>query len=337
LSDQDNFNNLQLEFCPVDWKNVPAHAHFSYLQYSSLVMCPDEVILETSLPLRLAGRGKVRDVYEIDEDRLLFLATDRISAFDCILGSGIPCKGRVLTQMSFFWFDFLRDLVPSHLATHAELPEVLQPFAGRIEGRSMIVRKARMIPVECVARGYLAGSGWKEYKESKSVCGIPLPSGLREADQLPEPIFTPATKAESGHDMNISFSEFAKITGAELANQLRELTLATYRKAAGYATQRGILLADTKFEFGFIDRTLVLADEVLTPDSSRYWPADTYSPGAPQVSFDKQFVRDYLETLSWDKRPPGPKLPEDVVRRTSEKYQDAFSKLSGRNLFPATA
>ncbi|HEX4769335.1 MAG TPA: phosphoribosylaminoimidazolesuccinocarboxamide synthase [Bryobacteraceae bacterium] len=297
------------------------------------------MILQTSLPLPLVARGKVRDIYQIDENRLLFLATDRISAFDCILGSGIPCKGRVLTQMSLFWFNFLRDLVPSHLTEGADigLPDSLIPFTDKIEGRSMLVRKAEMIPVECVARGYLAGSGWKEYKENGSVCQIRLPKGLREGDQLPEPVFTPATKAVSGHDMNIPFSECEQILGVRLANQLRELTLAIYGKAAGYAEERGILLADTKFEFGFIDSRLVLADEVLTPDSSRYWPADAYAPGGPQVSFDKQFVRDYLETLSWDKRPPGPSLPDDVVRRTSEKYQEAFTRITGRNLFPPTA
>jgi phosphoribosylaminoimidazole-succinocarboxamide synthase len=302
-------------------------------------MCLDEVTLQTSLPLPLIARGKVRDIYQIDKDRLLFLATDRISAFDCILGSGIPCKGRVLTQMSLFWFDFLRDLVPSHLAQGPDAghPAGLTPFAQQIEGRSMVVRKAEMIAVECVARGYLAGSSWKEYMESGSVCQIPLPKGLRDGDRLPEPIFTPATKAASGHDMNISFSDFERIVGAGLANRLRELTLAIYERAARYAEKRGILLADTKFEFGFIDGQLVLADEVLTPDSSRYWPKDAYAPGGPQVSFDKQFVRDYLETLSWDKRPPGPSLPEDVVRRTSEKYQEAFTRLSGRNLFPPTA
>jgi phosphoribosylaminoimidazole-succinocarboxamide synthase len=302
-------------------------------------MCPDEVILETSLPLPLLARGKVRDIYEIDTSRLLFVASDRISAFDCILGSGIPCKGRVLTQMSLFWFELLREIVPSHLLTadFVDFPQALAAFRGELEGRSMIVKRADMIPVECVARGYLAGSGWKEYRESGAICGIALPKGLRDGERLPQPIFTPATKAQSGHDMNVPFSQVEQSLGAELANRLRDLTLGIYERASAYAATRGILLADTKLEFGFADGELVLGDEVLTPDSSRYWPADTYCPGAPQASFDKQFVRDYLETLSWDKRPPGPVLPEDVVARTSEKYQEAFARLSGRNLFPATS
>jgi phosphoribosylaminoimidazole-succinocarboxamide synthase len=302
-------------------------------------MCPDAVILETSLPLPLLARGKVRDIYQIDNSSLLFIASDRISAFDCILGSGIPCKGRVLTQMSLFWFDLLREIVPSHLVTAeiAAYPHELAPFRSEIEGRSMIVKKAEMIPVECVARGYLAGSGWKEYRETGTVCGIALPKGLRDGDRLPEPIFTPATKAQSGHDMNVPFSHVQQSLGVELADRLQDLTLRIYERASNYAEERGILLADTKLEFGFVNGDLILGDEVLTPDSSRYWPADRYSPGGPQTSFDKQYVRDYLETLSWDKRPPGPALPEDVLARTSEKYQEAFTRLTGRNLFPATA
>jgi phosphoribosylaminoimidazole-succinocarboxamide synthase len=312
---------------------------FSTCNTQALAMCPDEVILETSLPLPLLASGKVRDIYEIDGSRLLFVASDRISAFDCILGSGIPCKGRVLTQMSLFWFEILRAIVPSHLLTAeiADYPHALTPFRAEVEGRSMIVKKAEMIPVECVARGYLAGSGWKEYRETGTICGIVLPKGLRDGDRLPQPIFTPATKAQSGHDMNVPFSQVEDSLGADLANRLQNLTLRIYEQASAYAEDRGILLADTKLEFGFADGELVLADEVLTPDSSRYWPADTYSAGGPQPSFDKQFVRDYLETLSWDKRPPGPALPEDVVSRTSEKYQEAFARLSGRNLFAATA
>lgn len=297
-------------------------------------MCSDDVLLQSDLPLPLRARGKVRDVYDLSH-RLLFLATDRISAFDCILGSGIPCKGRVLTRMSLFWFDYLRDLIPSHLIT-ANVDEYgpeLQPFRQQLTGRSMLVQKADMIPVECVARGYLAGSGWKEYCESKTVCGIPLPAGLRDGDRLPEPIFTPATKAQSGHDINVPFSEVVNSVGRELAEQLRDLTLAIYSRAAAYAAERGILLADTKFEFGFAGSQLVLADEVLTPDSSRYWPADSYRPGGAQLSFDKQYVRDFLETLTWDKQPPGPALPEDVVQKTSEKYQEAYQRLTGRNLF----
>lgn len=296
-------------------------------------MCRDEVLLETKLPLPLVARGKVRDIYDLD-DSLLFIASDRISAFDCILGSGIPCKGRILTQMSLFWFDFLQDVVPSHLLTAniAECPRKLSRFRKKLDGRSMLVKKAQMIQVECVARGYLAGSGWKEYREKGSVCGIPLPPGMRDGDQLPEPIFTPATKAQTGHDMNVSFQYVAKLLGVDLAGQLRDLTLELYGRAAKYALQRGIIVADTKFEFGFVNERLVLADEALTPDSSRYWPADTYRPGGPQYSFDKQYVRDYLETLNWNKRPPAPSLPPEIVNRTSEKYEEAFTRLTGRTL-----
>ena len=301
-------------------------------------MCRDEVLLETKLPLPLLARGKVRDIYDLG-DSLLFIASDRISAFDCILGSGIPCKGRILTQMSLFWFDFLQDVVPSHLLTAnvAEYPRKLSRYRKKLDGRSMLVKKAQMIQVECVARGYLAGSGWKEYREKGSVCGIPLPAGMRNGDQLPEPIFTPATKAQTGHDMNVSFQYVAKLLGVELAGQLRDLTLDLYGRAANYALQRGIIVADTKFEFGFANERLVLADEVLTPDSSRYWPADTYSPGGPQYSFDKQYVRDYLETLSWNKRPPAPALPAEIVNKTTEKYEEAFTRLTGRTLSAGAA
>jgi phosphoribosylaminoimidazole-succinocarboxamide synthase len=301
-------------------------------------MCQDEVLLETKLPLPLLGRGKVRDIYDLG-DVLLFIASDRISAFDCILGSGIPCKGRILTQMSLFWFDFLQEVAPSHLLTAdiRQYPKRLARHRKMLEGRSMLVKKAQMIQVECVARGYLAGSGWKEYREKGSVCGIPLPTGLRDGDALPEPIFTPATKAQSGHDMNVSFQYVAKKLGVDLAGQLRDLTLELYSRAAKYALQRGIIVADTKFEFGFVNGRLVLADEVLTPDSSRYWPADTYRPGGPQYSFDKQYVRDYLETLNWDKRPPAPSLPPEVVSKTSEKYLEAFTRLTGRVLPSAAA
>ncbi len=296
-------------------------------------MCQDEVLLETKLPLPLARQGKVRDIYDLG-DRLLFVASDRISAFDCILATGIPCKGRVLTQMSLFWFDFLKDTVRSHVLTAdvAEYPKKAQRHRKTLEGRSMVVRKAEMIEIECVARGYLAGSGWKEYKANGTVCGIRPPAGLREGDRLPEPIFTPATKAQTGHDINVTFQYVADLLGLELAGQLRDLTLGIYQRAAAYAEGRGILLADTKFEFGFIDEQLVLADEVLTPDSSRYWPADTYRPGGPQYSFDKQYVRDYLETLDWNKRPPAPALPAEVAHKTSEKYQDAYWRLTGKTL-----
>lgn len=296
-------------------------------------MCQDEVLLQTRLSLPLRVRGKVRDVYDLD-DQLLLVASDRISAFDCILASGIPCKGRVLTQMSLFWFDFLRGSINSHIVTAdiSKYPRKLSRYRNMLEGRSMLVKKAGMIEIECVARGYLAGSAWKEYKMNGTVCSIPLPAGLRESDRLPEPIFTPATKAQAGHDVNVSFAYVADLLGVDLAGQLRDLTLQIYQRAADYALERGIILADTKFEFGFIDSNLVLADEVLTPDSSRYWPADMYKPGGPQFSFDKQYVRDYLETLPWDKRPPAPALPENVIQKTSEKYQEAYLRLTGRPL-----
>jgi phosphoribosylaminoimidazole-succinocarboxamide synthase len=295
--------------------------------------CRDHVVVSTDLKLPLMNRGKVRDIYEIGA-ALLFIASDRISAFDCILDSGIPCKGRVLTQMSLFWFEFLKSTVPNHLATAdvTAYPPQLAAFNELLEGRSMLVNRARMIPVECVARGYLAGSGWKEYQSTGTVCGIGLPKGLRNGDRLSQPIFTPAVKAQTGHDENIPFSHMAEQVGSHLAERLCELTLRIYERAAGYAAERGIILADTKFEFGFIEDELVLADEVLTPDSSRYWPADTYKPGGPQYSFDKQYVRDYLETLSWDKKPPAPALPEDVIRKTSEKYQEAYERITGREL-----
>lgn len=296
-------------------------------------MCLDEVLLETHLPLPLRARGKVRDIYELD-DCLLFVASDRISAFDCILGSGIPCKGRILTQMSLFWFDFLKDTVQSHLLTadFKAYPKKLAKYEEMLSGRSMLVKKADMIQVECVARGYLAGSGWKEYLSQGSVCGIPLPDFMRNGERLSEPLFTPATKAQTGHDINVPFRYVVNRLGLDLAGRLRDLTLSIYQRAADYALQRGIILADTKFEFGFVNNELVLADEALTPDSSRYWPADSYEPGGPQFSFDKQYVRDYLETLDWDKRPPAPALPEEVVRKTSEKYQEAYWRLTGRAL-----
>jgi phosphoribosylaminoimidazole-succinocarboxamide synthase len=292
------------------------------------------VILQTDFPgVEHHARGKVRDVYRVD-GRLLIVATDRISAFDYILPTGIPDKGKVLTQLSIFWFDFLEDLTPTHFLTAdvAEYPEPLLRFRDQIEGRSMLVKRADMIEIECVARGYIAGSGWKEYRERGTVCGIPLPAGLRESEKLPEPIFTPATKAQSGHDENISFERTASLIGSDLAARLRDLTLAIYARAARYAETRGILIADTKFEFGFVDGELVLGDEVLTPDSSRFWPAETYRPGGPQFSFDKQFVRDYLESIHWNKQPPAPPLPEEVAARTGEKYRQAYYAITGREL-----
>ncbi len=294
----------------------------------------NRVILETDLPgVTLFGRGKVRDVYSVDE-RLVIVATDRISAFDYILPTGIPDKGKVLTQLSIFWFDFLRDLTPTHFlsANVDEYPAPLPQFRGQLAGRSMLVKRARMIEIECVARGYISGSGWKEYREQGTVCGIKLPAGLKESDKLPEPIFTPATKAQSGHDENVSFERVVSLIGQDLARRLRDLTLAIYHRAARYAETKGIIIADTKFEFGFVGDDLVLGDEVLTPDSSRFWPADTYQPGGPQFSFDKQFVRDYLESIHWNKQPPAPPLPEEVAAKTSEKYRQAYRVLTGREL-----
>jgi phosphoribosylaminoimidazole-succinocarboxamide synthase len=285
------------------------------------------VVLETTLPsLKLRARGKVRDIYD-DGDRLLFVATDRISAFDYILATGIPDKGRVLTQMTLFWFDFLRDVVPNHF-----LSTDMSGLPPEFEGRSMWVRRADMVEVECVARGYISGSGWKDYQRTGAICGIPLPKGLRESDPLPEPIFTPATKAQTGHDENISFDEVVKLIGVDLATKLRDLTLGIYKKAADYARTRGIIIADTKFEFGIINGEIILADEVLTPDSSRFWPLATYTPGGAQPSYDKQYVRDYLESIHWNKQPPAPALPEDVARRTGEKYREAYRELTGKNL-----
>jgi len=315
----------------------------------------NEALLTTQLGgLPLVARGKVRDIYALG-DALLFIATDRISAFDHVLGSGIPGKGRILTQISAFWFDFLRDTVPNHILaiSNAEIAEYLVPFseqifgaqlpatliaahplfAEQIAGRSMVVRRAQMYPVECVVRGYISGSGWKDYKATGAICGIALPSGLRESDRLPEPIFTPAAKINTGgHDENISYAQVESAVGAETAAELRRLTLEIYSKASAYAATKGLILADTKFEFGFVDGIgIVLADEVLTPDSSRYWPAGKHAPGGAQPSFDKQFVRDYLELIGWNKQAPAPSLSEDVITRTREKYLEAYRMLTGRD------
>ncbi|MEW6319819.1 MAG: phosphoribosylaminoimidazolesuccinocarboxamide synthase [Acidobacteriota bacterium] len=284
--------------------------------------------------LTLHARGKVRDIYAVD-DRLLIVATDRISAFDYVLGSGIPDKGRILTQLSVFWFERTRDIVPNHLvsADPAAYPAAARRYADALQGRSMLVRKAQPLPIECVARGYLSGSGWKDYVATGEVCGHRLPAGLRESDRLPAPIFTPATKATSGHDINITEVEAARLVGAELFDRLRALTLALYAFGAGHAERCGIILADTKFEFGTTpDGELLLIDEALTPDSSRYWPRDTYAPGGAQPSFDKQFVRDHLEAIRWNKQPPVPSLPDDVIARTREKYLEAYRRLTGRDL-----
>ena len=279
-------------------------------------------------------QGKVRDIYELD-DRLLMIATDRISAFDYVLGSGIPDKGRVLTQLSAFWFERTRDIVPNHVITTdvKAYPAELRADAAMLEGRSMLVRKTNPVPIECVARGYLSGSGWKDYVATGTVCGIALPPGLRESDRLPQPIFTPATKAASGHDVNISEAEAGRIVGEGLIATLRALTLELYAVGTAHAESRGIILADTKFEFGLTeDGSVILIDELMTPDSSRYWPRDQYTPGGPQPSFDKQYVRDYLEQIKWNKQPPVPSLPEVVVMRTREKYVEAYRRLVGRPL-----
>jgi phosphoribosylaminoimidazole-succinocarboxamide synthase len=299
-------------------------------------------LLDTSLDgLTLHRRGKVRDVYEVpgDSDALLIVATDRISAFDYVLGSGIPDKGKVLTQLSGFWFERMGTLVPHHLITMdvEAFPETARRHAQVLRGRTMLTRKTDPIPIECVARGYLSGSGWKEYRETGRVCGIELPAGLRESERLPEPIFTPATKAESGHDVNISEAEAARLVGEDLVARLKTLTLEIYRRGCEHAESKGIIIADTKFEFGLVGggspaTDLVLIDEVLTPDSSRFWPRASYAPGHGVPSFDKQFVRDYLEDIKWNKQPPVPALPDEVVAKTREKYVEAFRLLTGRNL-----
>ncbi len=301
-----------------------AELHSEFMQMDPL--------LQLELPgIKKLRSGKVREIFDLG-DAFLLVATDRISAFDCIMPNGIPRKGEVLTQLSHFWFEKFSKLVPNHLLGRATdpLPTPLKLFAAQLARRSMIVKKARPLAIECVVRGYLAGSGWKEYRERQTVCGIRLPAGLLESSELPEPIFTPATKAESGHDENISFDQAAKITGGELAEQAREISLEIYSEARAYARARGIIIADTKFEFGLFDGKLILIDEVLTPDSSRFWPADHYSPGCGQPSFDKQFVRDYLETLAWNKMPPAPALPAEVVVRTQAKYMEAYERLTGK-------
>ena len=293
-----------------------------------------QVVIETDLPgLKLLRRGKVRDVYEF-EDRLLMVASDRISAFDVVLPTPIPMKGAVLTQLSKFWFGMMGDIVPNHLlsADADSFPEPLRKYRDVLHLRTMLSRKAEMLPVECVARGYLAGSGWSEYRKTHSVCGIPLPEGLRECDRLPNPIFTPATKAETGHDENIPFEEAVKIIGREMAERVRSLTLGIYERAAEYARGRGIIIADAKFEFGIHAGRIILCDEVLTPDASRFWPSDSYEPGKAQPSFDKQYVRDYLEEIHFNKKPPGPELPEEVVRGTTAKYVRAYELLTGSTL-----
>jgi phosphoribosylaminoimidazole-succinocarboxamide synthase len=278
-----------------------------------------------------AARGKVRDIYDVG-DKLLIVATDRLSAFDVILPTPIPDKGRVLTQLSLFWFDLLRNVIPNHVLSATEFPAPFDAYREQLAGRSMLVRKTEPLPIECVVRGYVSGSGWKDYQATGKICGIALPAGLRESDRLPDPIFTPATKAATGHDENISFERAAWLVGDERARQVRDVSLEIYRRAAAYAEPRGILLADTKFEFGLLNNELIWIDEALTPDSSRFWPAAQYKPGGPQPSFDKQFVRDYLESIHWPKTPPGPELPAEVVAATRGKYREAYRVLTGHEL-----
>ena len=291
-------------------------------------------VLQLDLPgIKKVKSGKVREMFDLG-DRLLMVATDRISAFDVIMPNGIPRKGEVLTQISHFWFEKFAAIVPNHLLAKPRdpLPDRLRRFSSLLEGRSMIVKKARPLAIECVVRGYLSGSGWKEYQQSQTVCGIKLPEGLTDSSQLPEPIFTPATKAESGHDENIPFERAAEIVGADIAQQVRATSLQIYRSARSYARERGIIIADTKFEFGVFNGEIILIDEVLTPDSSRFWPADLYEAGRSQPSFDKQFLRDYLERINWNKQPPAPQLPDYVVQKTQEKYLEAYARLTGRKL-----
>ena len=290
------------------------------------------VVWQTDFPgLKLASRGKVRDIYEVGDD-LLLVATDRLSAFDVVLPTPIPDKGRVLTQLSLFWFKTLGDIIPHHVLSATEFPPPADVYSQQLAGRSMLCRKTRPLPIECVVRGYLAGSGWKDYRTTGKVCGVALPPGLRESDRLPTPIFTPSTKATSGHDENISFDEVVARVGGERAEELRSVSLQIYRRAAAYAEPRDILLADTKFEFGLIGDQLIWIDEALTPDSSRFWPAQGYQPGRSQPSFDKQYVRDYLESIGWNKQPPGPQLPPEVVERTRAKYREAYRLLAGVEL-----
>jgi phosphoribosylaminoimidazole-succinocarboxamide synthase len=290
------------------------------------------VISQTEFPgLKLLGRGKVRDIYDLG-DQLLIVATDRLSAFDVVLPTPIPDKGRVLTQLSLFWFDKLADVVPHHVIEAKNFTGELAPYADSLAGRAMLVRRTEPAPIECVVRGYISGSGWKDYQKTGAICGIPLPAGLRESDRLPEPIFTPSTKATTGHDENISFDETVSRIGRPLAERLRDVSLTLYRRAAEHAAAHGIIIADTKFEFGLRGNELIWIDEALTPDSSRFWPADQYSPGKAQPSFDKQFVRDYLERIGWNKQPPAPPLPPDVVAGTQQKYRDAYQRITGHAL-----
>jgi len=292
------------------------------------------VLLTTDFKeVTLFKRGKVRDVYDL-EDKLLIVSSDRISCFDVVLGCGIPRKGEVLTSLSVFWFDFIKEIIPNHLITCniADYPKTLQKHKAQLAGRSMLVKKASPMPVECIVRGYLSGSGWKEYAKSGSVCGVALPAGLKESDKLPHVLFTPSTKADTGHDINVDERYVENLLGKETTQKLKKTSIAIYEKASRYALERGIIIADTKFEFGLFNGALMLIDEVLTPDSSRFWPLDQYKPGRSQPSFDKQFVRDYLESLNWDKTPPAPRLPSDIIEKTTEKYLEAYRRLTGKGL-----
>jgi phosphoribosylaminoimidazole-succinocarboxamide synthase len=294
---------------------------------------PSAILFTEFTDLKLFKRGKVRDVYDLG-DKLLIISTDRISCFDVVLPCAIPYKGNVLTGLSSFWFDFIRDIVPNHFITSdvEKYPSELKKYQQQLRGRSMLVLKTKPLPVECVVRGYLSGSGWKEYKEKQSVCGIKLPVGLLESDKLPEVIFTPSTKADVGHDMNVTQEYVEKSAGRDIADKLKKISIAIYQKASDYALTRGIIIADTKFEFGIYDNKIILIDEVLTPDSSRFWPKDEYKPGKAQPSFDKQFVRDYLETLTWNKTPPAPKIPDEIIQKTAQKYLEAYRRLTGKEL-----
>ncbi len=292
-------------------------------------------VFETNLPgLKLINRGKVRDLYEVDNS-ILMIATDRLSAFDVVFDEPVPDKGRVLTQLSLFWFDMLEHMVPNHLLERDvdNFPEGLRKYRDVLYQRSTIVKRAEPLAIECIVRGYISGSGWKDYQKTGSVCGIRLPRGLKESDRLPEPLFTPSTKAEIGeHDENISFERACEIIGSDIAERVRDISISIYKEASEYALSRGIIIADTKFEFGFIGDELCLIDEVLTPDSSRFWPLDEYSPGGPQPSFDKQFVRDYLESIDWDKRPPAPRLPDEIIEKTRKRYLEAYERITGKDL-----
>lgn len=293
-----------------------------------------KVIKFTRLPdIDFFKRGKVREIYDLG-DKFLMIATDRISCFDVVLPTPIPYKGKVLTKLSAFWFEFTKDIIPNHFLTTRieEFPERLQKYKEILVGRSMLVRKVRPIPIECVVRGYLSGSAWREYKKTHSICGVKLPAGLKESDKLPYPIFTPATKEESGHDVNVTQEYIEKVVGEKVATTLKEVSISLYKKACLYAESKGIIIADTKFEFGFLNGDIILIDEVLTPDSSRFWPKEAYLPGKPQPSFDKQFVRDYLESLGWDKKPPAPNLPEEIVTQTTQRYLQVLTMLTGESL-----